>query len=85
MKEKVVLKRKIYDKLKEWKEKYAPDYVLFLKGARRVGKTTIAEDFGKKEYKSFVTINFQRNSNAIQKKALPARIVDYLRRNTIVP
>ena len=66
MKEKVVLKRKIYDKLKEWKEKYAPDYVLFLKGARRVGKTTIAEDFGEKEYKSFVTINFQRANDSVK-------------------
>lgn len=66
MKEKVVLKRKIYDKLKEWKEKNAPDYVLFLKGARRVGKTTIAEDFGEKEYKSFVTINFQCANDSVK-------------------
>lgn len=49
MEQNIVLKRKIYNKLLEWKEKYAPDYVLFLKGARRVGKTTIAEEFGKKE------------------------------------
>ena len=30
--EKIVLKRKIYDKILEWKEKYAPEYALFLKG-----------------------------------------------------
>ncbi len=63
---KIVLKRKIYNKLTEWKEKYAPDYALFLKGARRVGKTTIVEEFGAKEYKSFITINFQRANGAIK-------------------
>ena len=39
---------------------------MFLKGARRVGKTTIAEEFGEKEYKSFITINFQRANEAIK-------------------
>ena len=39
---------------------------MFLKGARRVGKTTIAEGFGEKEYKSFITINFQRANEAIK-------------------
>ncbi|MDY6063778.1 MAG: hypothetical protein SPI51_02070 [Candidatus Enterosoma sp.] len=38
MEQNIVLKRKIYNKLSEWKGKYAPDYVLFLKGAHRVGK-----------------------------------------------
>lgn len=66
MEEKIILKRKIYDKLLEWKEKYAPDYVLFLKGARRVGKTTIAEELGKRQYKSFITINFQRANDTIK-------------------
>jgi predicted AAA+ superfamily ATPase len=66
MEEEVILKRKIYDKILEWKEKYAPDYVLFLKGARRVGKTTIAEEFGKRQYKSFITVNFQRANDTIK-------------------
>lgn len=66
MEKKIVLKRKVYNKLTGWKEKYAPDYALFLKGARRVGKTTIAEEFGEKEYKSFITINFQRANDAIK-------------------
>ena len=66
MQEKIILKRKIYNKILEWKEKYAPDYALFLKGARRVGKTTIAEEFGKSQYKTFVTINFQRANDTIK-------------------
>ena len=66
MEQNIVSKRKIYNKLSEWKGKYAPDYVLFLKSARRVGKTTIAEEFGKKEYKSFITISFQRAKDTIR-------------------
>ncbi|MDY2746226.1 MAG: AAA family ATPase [Bacilli bacterium] len=60
MDEKIILKRKIYDKMLVWKNEHAPDYALFIKGARRTGKTTIAEELGAKEYKSFITINFQK-------------------------
>ena len=60
MQEKIILKRKIYNKILEQKEKYAPDYALFLKGARRVGKTTIAEAFGKSQYLAYVYL-FLRN------------------------
>ena len=60
MDEKIILKRKIYDKMLVWKNEHAPDYALFIKGARRTDKTTIAEELGAKEYKSFITINFQK-------------------------
>lgn len=62
----IKLKRKIYDELLKWKNKYAPEYVLFIKGARRVGKTTIAEELGKNEYKSYITINFQSANDVIR-------------------
>ncbi len=62
----VILKRKIYEELLKWKREYAPEYALFLKGARRVGKTTIAEELGKNEYKSFVTINFQSANDTVR-------------------
>ena len=52
----ITLKRKLYDHLLKWKDEYAPEYVLFIKGARRVGKTTLAENFGEKEYKSYISI-----------------------------
>ena len=38
---------------------------MFIKGARRVGKTTLAETFAKNEYKSFITINFAETSELI--------------------
>ena len=44
-------KRKAYDKLLEWKHNYSDRYAVLLEGARRVGKSTIAENFAKNEYK----------------------------------
>lgn len=55
-------KRKAYDELKEWKEQYADKYAVLLEGARRVGKSTIAEQFARKEYKSYILIDFSKTS-----------------------
>lgn len=55
-------KRKAYNELKEWKEQYADKYAVLLEGARRVGKSTIAEQFAKKEYKSYILIDFSKTS-----------------------
>ena len=40
----------------EWKNNYSDRYALMIKGARRVGKSTIAEEFAKNEYKSYICI-----------------------------
>ncbi len=53
-----MFKRKAFDKLKYWKEKKAPKYSALLEGARRVGKTTIAEEFARREYRSYIKIDF---------------------------
>ena len=53
-----MFKRKAFEKLKYWKEKKAPKYSVLLEGARRVGKSTIAEEFAKQEYKSYIKIDF---------------------------
>ena len=42
----IEFKRKIYDKMVEWKEKRAPNYALFLRDPRRVGKSTLANRLG---------------------------------------
>lgn len=52
------VKRKIYNRLLEWKEKDNGSCALLLDGARRVGKSYIAEQFGKNEYKSYLIIDF---------------------------
>ena len=46
--DKPVFKRKIYDEIYEWKENRSDKYALLIKGARRIGKSTIAEEFAKK-------------------------------------
>ncbi|MCR4801052.1 MAG: AAA family ATPase [Bacteroidales bacterium] len=60
-----MFKRKAYDKLLAWKNNYAGKYACLLEGARRVGKTTIAEHFAQKEYKSYIKIDFSEASEAM--------------------
>ena len=52
------IKRKIYQKLLKWKEETNGTKALFLEGARRIGKSTIAKKFAQNEYESFVLIDF---------------------------
>lgn len=56
-------KRKAYEQLLDWKENYAGKYAVLLEGARRVGKSTIAERFAQNEYKSYILIDFSKASN----------------------
>ena len=58
-------KRKAYDKLLEWKNLYSDKYAVLLEGARRVGKSTIAENFAKNEYKSYILIDFSKTTGNI--------------------
>lgn len=57
--------RKAYKKLTEWKEHYSDKYAALLEGARRVGKSTIAENFAKNEYKSYIIIDFSKTTNNV--------------------
>ena len=59
-------KRKTYNKLIEWKEKYADKYAVLLEGARRVVKSTIAEYFTQNEYKSYILIDFSKTTDNIR-------------------
>ena len=59
-----MLKRKIYNELLEWKTRRECEHrkeCLMVKGARQVGKSFIIREFGKKEYKTFIEINFIKN------------------------
>lgn len=53
------MKRKIYDSMRKWKEENGRT-ALLIDGARRVGKSYIAQEFAKKEYKSYILIDFNR-------------------------
>lgn len=58
-------KRKAYEELLNWKHQYADKYAILLEGARRVGKSTIAEYFAKNEYKSYVLIDFSNETKEV--------------------
>ena len=59
-------KRKAYDQLLKWKNKYSDKYAALLEGARRVGKSTIAETFAQNEYKSYILIDFSKTTDNIR-------------------
>lgn len=52
------MKRKFYETLKEWKEKRNGKTAILIQGARRIGKSWIAKEFAKNEYKSHILIDF---------------------------
>ncbi|HBK02185.1 MAG TPA: ATPase [Clostridiales bacterium] len=53
-----MFKRKIYKKLVDWKNESNGSTALLIEGARRIGKSTIAEEFAKNEYESYILIDF---------------------------
>lgn len=61
----MIFKRKIYNKLLEWKETSRGEKALLIEGARRIGKSTIAEEFGKNEYKSYIIVDFNDASDVV--------------------
>ena len=54
------IKRKIYSKIVEWKQTCNGTKALLIEGARRIGKSTVAEEIGKQEYKSYILIDFNK-------------------------
>lgn len=59
------INRKIYDRLIEWKTSANGTKALLIEGARRIGKSTIVEELGKKEYKSYIIIDFNKASKKV--------------------
>ena len=60
-----VFKRKIYNKLKDWKSETKGTKALLIEGARRIGKSTIVEEFAKNEYRSYILIDFNLASDTV--------------------
>ena len=61
-----VFKRKIYDELLSWKQNQSDRYAVLVKGARRVGKSTIVEEFARNEFRSYILIDFAHTSEEIK-------------------
>ena len=62
----MVFKRKVYDKLLEWKELSAGSTAVMLEGARRIGKSTIVEEFAKNEYDDYMILDFAKESKDVK-------------------
>ena len=60
------MRRKIYDELLAWKNNVNGESALLIQGARRVGKSYIAEEFAKKEYRSYILIDFNKAGDDIK-------------------
>lgn len=63
--EKRIFKRKIYDRIMEWKQSSKGRNALLIEGARRVGKSTVVKEFAEREYKTYILIDFSRASKEI--------------------
>lgn len=62
---KMVFKRKLYDKILQWKQMDKGDTAILIEGARRVGKSTLVEEFAKREYESYIMIDFSKASKEV--------------------
>lgn len=62
----MVFKRKIYEELLRWKNTDEGRTAVLIQGARRVGKSTIAEDFASKEYDTYILVDFAACSPEIK-------------------
>ena len=61
-----MLKRKIYNELVAWKNKSNGATAMMIDGARRVGKSYIAEEFARTQYKSYILIDFAKCPNEVK-------------------
>ena len=61
-----MFKRKIYEKLVEWKKESDGRTALLVEGARRIGKSTVVENFAKNEYESYILIDFSTASRTVR-------------------
>ena len=62
----MLFKRKIYDKFLTWKTEANGRKALLVEGARRIGKSTVVEEFAKNEYKSYILIDFARTADDVK-------------------
>lgn len=87
-----IFKRKIYGQILQWKEENDGSSALLVEGARRVGKSTIVEEFARQEYESYILIDFNKASKAIKSLFDDLMDLDYIfmvlqqtYRKTLVP
>lgn len=62
----MLFRRKIYDKFLTWKKETGGKKALLVEGARRIGKSTVVEEFAKNEYRSYILIDFARANETVK-------------------
>ena len=62
----MILQRKIYRKLLDWKNECQGTKAIMVEGARRIGKSTIVEEFAKREYESYILIDFAKKDKVVE-------------------
>ena len=60
------IKRNIYNKIVDWKQETNGTKALLIEGARRIGKSTVAEEFARNEYKSYILIDFNKAGKKVR-------------------
>ncbi len=73
-----IFKRKIYSQILQWKEENDGSSALLVEGARRIGKSTIVEEFARQEYESYILIDFNKASKAIKSLFDDLMDLDYI-------
>ncbi|MCD7957073.1 MAG: AAA family ATPase [Lachnospiraceae bacterium] len=63
----MLFKRKIYRKLEEWKQLSNGKSAVMLEGARRIGKSTIVEEFAKTQYEDYLILDFANESKDVKR------------------
>lgn len=66
----MVFKRKNYEAMLEWKKLSDGKTALLIEGARRIGKTTLAEEFAKREYEDYLILDFSKESKDVREQFL---------------
>ena len=73
-----MFRRKIYNKLLEWKKESDGHTAPLIEGARRIGKSTVVEEFAKNEYESYILIDFSIASKETKELFEDISDLDYI-------
>ncbi len=73
-----LFKRKLYDRLLEWKNSQDGKTAILIEGARRVGKSTLVELFARNEYDSYIYIDFNEASDEVKSLFSDLLNIDYI-------
>lgn len=73
-----IFKRKIYEQMLNWKRNQHGTTALLIRGARRVGKSTIAEEFARREYDSYMLVDFSKAPQTIHRLFEDVSDLDYI-------